>query len=356
MDIKNIKKESKPHSEVVLSGEVSKESIASQWESVAHNAMKEVELPGFRKGKAPKERVIEAYGKNALWREATEKVINSSLEDIFKEHEVAPIMPLGLSLQNAQYDEPVSFEIVAVVAPTCTIKNYTDVAKKALADLPAIDGAKEHADAKKAFRIQARGISKMQKGDVQEGDSKKISEEADTPMTDDEAKVLGFESGEVFEHFLEEEAKNAVRNREDQKRRSAIAEALLKEAECSVPRLFIEEEAKALVDATKRDVVSKGLEWSDYLKQSGKDETAVLMELKPVAEKRVQLDLIFSEIVRAEKIAPTEDDKKQEDDIAHRMAKEGVEHERAHSFAREQIVREKVWKLLIGKKEEEAVS
>lgn len=351
MSIKNIQKEKRENAEVSLSGIIPKESTEGRFEAAITRASKEVELPGFRKGKVPRDMVIDAYGKNALWRDAAEDVLRSSLEDLLKEHDVAPIVPLALSLTPASHGEDVPFEIVAVVAPTCTLPDYRVLAKTALAGLPSLDVEKEKGEAKKAFRVQARGISKLKNGDAKEGDSKKIEDEAATPLTDEEAKYLGFETGAAFEHFLEEESVRAVASREDQLRRSAVAEALLADTPSDVPRVFIEEEARALVDATKRDVAARGFEWSAYLTQTKKDEHMILAELRPVAEKRVMLDLIFSEIIRKEALTAREEDKEAEDAIAHRMQKEGVPHDRAHHFAREQLIREKVWKLLLGEEE-----
>lgn len=348
MSINNIKKEVRPNAEVMLTGEIAAKAIEGRLESIVTKAQKEIELPGFRKGKAPREMVREAYGENALWKEAAEETLRNELEDILKKEEVAPIAPLALSLKNPEKGSDVAFEIVATVAPKCELGNYKEEAQKALKEVKQLDQEKEKGEAKRAFRTQARGISKLQRGDVAEGDTKKIEDEADTALSDEEAKFLGFETGAAFELFLEEEAGRAVTSRENQLKRSAVAEAILSNTSCEVPRMFIDEEARALVDATKRDVAARGFEWSAYLKQTGKDETMILNELKPVAEKRVKLDLIFGEIIRAEEIKPEESDKEQEDAVAHRMVQEGVPHERAHQFAREQIIREKVWQLLLG--------
>lgn len=349
MTLQNVQKEKRQNAEVALSGTIPKDAIEGRFEAAITRAAKEIELPGFRKGKVPRDMVVSAYGERALWRDAAEDALKNSLEEILKEYDVAPIVPLGLSLTPVEHGEDVPFEIIATVAPTCTLPDqYVQMVKTTLAGLAPLDVGKEKEEAKKAFRTQARGISKLQKGDVKEGDTAEIASEAETPLTDDEAKFLGFETGAAFEHFLEEEAARAVSSREDQMRRSAVAETLISEATCDVPRVFIEEEARALLEATKRDVAARGFSWSSYLSQTGKDEAVLIAELRPVAEKRVALDLIFGEIIRKEGIKATAEDKDTEDALAHRMVHEGVEHDRAHRFAREQLIREKVWKLLIG--------
>jgi FKBP-type peptidyl-prolyl cis-trans isomerase (trigger factor) len=190
----------------------------------------------------------------------------------------------------------------------------------------------------------------MQAGvQVEEGDAKKLEEMADTPLTDEEAKPLGFENAQAFEHFLEGEARKAVADRSIQKKRAVIAEALIGSAACDIPKVIVDEEARALLEATKRDIASRGVTWNEYLKRINKGETNVLNDLKPAAEKRVSLDLVFGEIIRREKLQLGEDEKKKEEELAHKIEAQGVPHDRAHAYVREQLLREKVWDFLGAK-------
>ncbi len=109
-------------------------------------------------------------------------------------------------------------------------------------------------------------------------------------------------------------------------------------------------EAARMRETFKKDVAAQGLPWSDYLKRVNKTDEQVAADLAPNAEKRIALELIFAHIVREEKIELSEDEKKQEEAFAHRLAETGVAHERAHSFARESYLRESVWKLLLSAK------
>ena len=51
----------------------------------------------------------------------------------------------------------------------------------------------------------------------------------------------------------------------------------------------------------------------------------------------------------------SDEDKEKEDEIAHALVKQGVDHPKAHNYAREQLIREKVWEML-GVKNESVVS
>ena len=163
------------------------------------------------------------------------------------------------------------------------------------------------------------------------------------PLTDEESKKLGFENAAALELFMAEEAERVTKDRDNQIKRSAIAEALLEKAECDLPHVLIHEEASHLLEATKRDIAGQGVPFNEYLKRRGKTEAEILAELESPAEKRVCLDLIFAEIARAEKV---EADEKEEERLAHALVQQGVDHERAHSYVRATVMREKVWEFL----------
>ncbi len=322
------KKEKRKNAEVSISGTLPKESIVAAAERALARIARDITLPGFRPGKAPLEKVREYVGPKAIWKEAAEDALKGKLEEILAEHEVMPIMPVGAALGAAELDMDVPFEIVAVVSPTCSIKDYAAVAKKGAAKLPKIDEEKEQAAALEALRAQARTMTQS----TGEG-----------LLTDDEAKKLGFENSLTVEHFLKEESERAVKERENQKKRSAIAEALIEASECDLPRVLINDEARALLDATKRDVAAQGVPFNDYLKRINKTEAQVQTELEVPAEKRVALDLIFAEIARTEKV---EADPKEEERLTLALVQQGVDHDRAHQYVRATVMREKVWELL----------
>lgn len=343
----DIKKETKENAEVVLSGILPAKDIEPYWDNALNAAQKELNLPGFRKGHVPTEKVIEEVGAGYLWKEAAEMALKEALPEVLEKQEVMPIMPLGLSLKKAEKGEDVSFEITAVTPPACEAGDYKKAVKEALDALPKEDAAKEKTEAVHAFRTQVRAISKMKNPEeVKEGDAKENAEKADEPLNDDEAKVAGFENGKAIEHFIDGEADKAVAERSNQKKRAAVAEALITAATAQIPKAIIEDETKALVDVFKRDVVNQGMEWNEYLKRVNKDEQAVQNDLRPQAEKRITLDLVFGEIIKQEKIQLGEEEKKKEEEIAQALLKQEVPHDRALAYAKEQLLREKVWEFL----------
>lgn len=125
-----ITKTKKKGAEIVLAGTLPSKDIEARYDAAVKAAVKEVELPGFRKGHVPKERVIEEVGKNFLWKDAAERVLRDALEDILMKEEVRPIAPLALSLKDPKHGEDVLFEITAITPPPSSSMHTRVLPKK----------------------------------------------------------------------------------------------------------------------------------------------------------------------------------------------------------------------------------
>lgn len=327
------KKEKRKNAEVSISGVLPKDAIEQASEKTLLSIQKEVTIPGFRKGTAPLGHVRAHIGEAALWKESADRVLRSSLEEILKENEVEPIAPVSAALHAEEAGADMPFEIVAIVSPTCDIGDYKKTAEKALKKLEPLDISKEKEQALTSFREQTRQMTGLATPESAEAGA----------LTDEDAKKLGFENTATLELFINEEADRSIKERETQRRRAAIAEALIEKASCDLPRGLISQEAHQLFEATKRDVASQGIPFNEYLKRRGKTEDDILKELESPAEKRVCLDLIFAEISRAEKV---EADGKEEERLAHALVGQGVDHQTASRYVHATVMREKVWELL----------
>lgn len=327
------KKEKRKNAVVSITGTLQKETIERATEKTLIKIQREITLPGFRKGTAPLGHVRANIGEKALWKESAESALRDELENTLKENDVTPLMPVSATLDIAEAGSDASFEIIAIVAPTCSIENYKETAERALKKLEPLDFEKEKPQALAALRAQSRQMTRSK---------------TEGPLTDEEAKKLGFENSAAVELFLKEESERAVRDREVQRKRSAIAEALIEKAACDLPRVLIREEASSLLEAMKRDIASQNVAFNEYLKNRNKSEEEVVKELEAPAEKRVCLDLVFVEIARAEKITA---DEKEEERLAHALVQQGVDQLTASRYVRATVMREKVWELLGAKSE-----
>lgn len=320
--------EKKPQATTVVSGTLATSDIDAHYTIALDRFVQEVELPGFRKGKAPKERVLQEVGPNAVWREAAEAALRDKIADILTEHKLVPILPPNITLTVGEPQQDVPFTITITTPPLVEIRDPKKVATDALKKLEEIDRAKELGEAKKSLHAQTRAMLQ-------------VAEER--ALTDEEAKKIGMENTAALDHFIEGEAEKAVENFIDQRKRGAAAEALIRAATVEVPDVMTQEEARSMLESTKKNLAEQGMPFNDYLGKRGMTEAQVLDEMKPQAEKRVVLDLIFAKIAKEQDIKPDDTETHR---IAHALMHQGVPDHAAHQYGAEVSIREQVWVVL----------
>ncbi|MFV0523253.1 MAG: trigger factor [Acidimicrobiales bacterium] len=85
---------------------------------------REVKLPGFRPGKAPR-KVLEArIGQSYARTEAFREALPGYYSDAVREHEVDVIAPPEIDITNGEESGPVSFDAVVEIRPAITVEGY----------------------------------------------------------------------------------------------------------------------------------------------------------------------------------------------------------------------------------------
>jgi trigger factor len=86
--------------------------------------VKKANIPGFRKGKAPRN-IVEAYiGKDALFQEAVNAMIPEAYDKAIQEQQLQPIDQPLVEIENYN---PVTYKAVVPLAPTATLGDYTTI-------------------------------------------------------------------------------------------------------------------------------------------------------------------------------------------------------------------------------------
>ncbi|MGI9643300.1 MAG: trigger factor [Acidimicrobiia bacterium] len=109
---------------VKLSVEVDETEIDNHIDEAFKKIAKEVRLPGFRLGKAPR-KVLEArIGKDYARGEALREALPEYYRQAIIEHDVDVIAPPDLDITDGEEEGPVAFEAVVEVRPEITIAGY----------------------------------------------------------------------------------------------------------------------------------------------------------------------------------------------------------------------------------------
>ncbi len=112
-----------PRSLIALDVEIDPEQFTKGLERAARRISQKYNIPGFRKGKAPRFIVENYFGREMLIEEAREDVINKAFQDALKQEGITPIASPNLVEQQFE-QEPFTFRVTVPVAPTATLGDY----------------------------------------------------------------------------------------------------------------------------------------------------------------------------------------------------------------------------------------
>ncbi|HEX2961857.1 MAG TPA: trigger factor [Ignavibacteriales bacterium] len=121
----NVVSESEHELEVVLNYD----EIQTDLEKAYQEERKKIEMPGFRKGKAPMALIKKMYG-DAIEYQASEKIANRVFWDIVEDQKLNPISAPKMVDLNFEKDSKLAFKIRYEVKPELDVKDYTGLEVK----------------------------------------------------------------------------------------------------------------------------------------------------------------------------------------------------------------------------------
>jgi len=133
--------------QVALNIEAEDAELDKSLDEAYHHLVKEVSIPGFRKGKAPRAVLVQHVGKQSLLDEALEHLIPQLYKQAVESQELEPLARPEIEIIQT---EPVVFKAIVSLKPEVNLGDYHSIK---LEPGPAIKIAKkEVADAMEEFR------------------------------------------------------------------------------------------------------------------------------------------------------------------------------------------------------------
>lgn len=111
---------------VELEVSVAKEAFTDAINKVYKKQVKNINIPGFRKGKAPKHIIEKMYGKEVFWDDAMQDCYPEALADAAIEAQVKVVTVDNLECTEVS-EEGFTFKAVVVVAPQLTVEGYKGI-------------------------------------------------------------------------------------------------------------------------------------------------------------------------------------------------------------------------------------
>lgn len=270
--------------------------------AVAH-AAEHIEIPGFRKGKAPVHMVEAKLVPMAVLEEMADLAVNDHFPKILVEEKIDAIGRPAVEITKLAKDNPLEFTITVAVMPQTKLPDYKKLAaaeNAKTADVSVTD--EELTEAIKELK-KRREHDRIHRSGEEHDHNEFESREFTADLTDEEAKQFGpFESADAFREKYRENIKLEKEGMELQKRRIAILEAIAAGTETEVPDVLVESELEQLIARLKADIAQAGISFEDYLNHIKKSEADLRSDLAPDAEKRAKMELIMAEIAKREEI------------------------------------------------------
>src|SRR3972149_10554055 len=124
-------------------------------EKLTAELAKEVEVKGFRKGKAPKKLAEEKIDKDKVFQEAIKKLVPEAYLEAVKKHDLKPIINPKIELVTFKEEEDWVFKATSCEKPEVELGSYQDAIKKITAKSKIVLPGKEPQPPKLEELIQA---------------------------------------------------------------------------------------------------------------------------------------------------------------------------------------------------------
>ena len=353
VDIKKLDK-----SEIEITGILEWSKFEKYEEKALERAQERLELPGFRKGKAPIAIVKENTNEMMLLEEMAQAVLEENYIKILEENKIDAIGRPQVSITKIGKGSDLEVKIITAILPDMKLGDYKKIAatenakeenkKEVVVDEKEVE--KVILDLRKMRAEQARGTNHEGHENMTEEEHAaahpEIPESEYPEFNDEFVKTFGdFENADAFKDKIRSNMKIEKVTEQKDKVRLSIVEELVKQSEGEVPEILIAGETDKMLYRLEADITNAGLKLEDYLKQIGKKEEDLRSEWKVDAEKRAKLQIIIHTISEKEKLAPTEEEIIADATKITEMYKD-ADPARARAYVEQMLENEKVFKFL----------
>ena len=331
-----------PKSLVEIESEIPADEFAAHVRDAVEEAVREFETKGFRKGAAPEKLVKERIGMDAILEDAARSAIAHAYGHIIETEKIDAIGRPGVTITKIAEGNPLGFKFISAIVPEIKDFDYKEIAKKE---------NKKASSAGEAGKIE---VTDKEFAETLEIILKNYAQamKLDKPpqLSDELVKKFGeFSSVEDFKKKLREQALAEKEQKEREKSRLALIDALTAGVSIEIPEILIAGELERMISEMKGDVSRMGISWTDYLKHLKKTEEEMKKDWNEAAKKRATLDLAIEYIAKTEKISA--DPKKVSDEVEHtKEHHKDIDIERARSYFEHVFQNQAVFEFLEGQK------
>jgi len=266
----------------VLTVEVSAETVSESLDSAYKKVVKQINVPGFRKGKMPRPLFEQRFGVESLYQDAIDLMLPEAYTSAIEETGIEPVDRPEIDVEQIEKGKPFIFTAKVTVKPEVKLGEYKGLEVEAF-DTSVTD---EDVDSEiKALQEKQAELVVKEEGKAENGD---------TVVMDFEGFVDGeaFEGGKAENYSLELGSGQFIPGFEEQLVGLAAGES--KDVEVSFPEEYHAAELAgkpALFKVTLHEIKGKELpELDDEFAKDVDDEVETLDALKEKIKSRLEHD------------------------------------------------------------------
>ncbi|HEY4601148.1 MAG TPA: trigger factor [Cerasibacillus sp.] len=185
--------EKKEGNDGVLTFEVSADQFEKALDQAFNKVVKDIELPGFRKGKIPRVIFEKRFGVEALYQDALDIVLPNAYVEAIEETEIEPVDQPSIDIEEIERGKNLVFTAEVTVKPEVKLGDYKGL------EVEAQDVTVTDEDVDEEIKREQERFAELivkEEGAVEEGDTVVIDFEG---FVDD----VAFEGGKGENHTLE---------------------------------------------------------------------------------------------------------------------------------------------------------
>lgn len=247
----NINTEKLPNSEIKLTVTLEVSKVAESYSNIVNKLVAEADIKGFRKGKAPKDVVLEKADVSKIHGEVISDLLKTYYPLVLKEKGIFPYSNPKIDIKEFEIDKEFTFEATIALKPEVKVGDYKKIVKKLVEE--------------------------------KKKETKKAEKEAKTEE--------GTENPEVKDAELTAEE---------------IVDAISKDSKIELSELLINEETDRLLERFISQIRGLNLNVEQLLQAQGKTYDDLLNDHKKIAENNIKSEFILNEIIKEEKLEANE--------------------------------------------------
>ena len=263
-----------------LTFEIEPAKIKEGLDTAFNRAKKTLNVPGFRKGKVPRQIFNKMFGEESLYQDALNAVLPEAYANAVAESNIKPVAQPEIDVESMEKDSTWVLTAKVTVEPEVKLGQYKDLEVKARST--EVTDEEVDAEIKKLQEQQAELVLKEDQP----------AAEGDTVVIDFEGKVDGvaFDGGKGENYSLELGSNTFIPGFEDQLVGHKAGETV--EVNVTFPEEYHAEDLKgkdAVFETTIHEVKTKELpELDDEFAKDVDEEVDTLVELKAKTRERLE--------------------------------------------------------------------